>query len=100
MRLKSWIVGSLIIMGSGCAWGADAAQREEVKRAFAAGVILLKDPDGAKYEEALAQFNKAYRLTGSWKALGNVALCSMKLERDGEAVAAYEKYLTEGAKEI
>jgi hypothetical protein len=100
MRTRSWIVGSLIFLGGSRAWGADSTAKEEAKRAFSAGVILLKDPDGAKYEEALAQFDKAYRLSGSWKVLGNIGLCSLKLERDGEAITAYEKYLTEGGKEI
>jgi hypothetical protein len=100
MRLRSLLLGSLILAGGGRVWAADTAPNEEAKRAFAAGVILLKDPDGAKYEDALNQFNKAYRLSGSWKALGNVGLCSLKLERDGEAIAAYEKYLAEGGKEI
>jgi hypothetical protein len=100
MRSTSWLWGALLFFVAGPALGADATPIEEAKRAFSAGVILLKDPDGAKYEDALVQFNKAYRLSGSWKALGNVALCSMKLERDGEAIAAYEKYLAQGGKEV
>src|SRR5262249_31581109 len=39
-------------------------------------------------------------LTGNWKVLGNLGLCSLKLERDGEAAEAYEKYLASGGKEI
>jgi serine/threonine-protein kinase len=88
------------MLSTGRAWGADPAPSEEAKRAFNAGVILLKDPDGAKYEDALTQFNKAYRLTKSWKVLGNIGLCSLKLERDGEAIAAYEKYLSQGGRDI
>jgi hypothetical protein len=60
------------------------------------GVSLLQDPDGAKYEEARVQFAKAYELTKNWKVLGNLGLCALKLERDGEAIDAYEKYLAEG----
>src|SRR4051812_45658397 len=78
----------------------DASAADDGKKAFSAGVILLKDPDGAKYEEALAQFKKAYDLLKSWKVLGNVALCALKLERDGEALEAYEKYLAAGGAEI
>ena len=43
----------------------------EGRKAFSAGVILLQDPDGAKYDEALVQFKRAYELVGSWKVLGN-----------------------------
>jgi hypothetical protein len=63
-------------------------------------VNLLQDPDGAKYEEALLQFRKAYELLGSWKVLGNIGICSLKLERDGEAIEAFEKYLAGGKGEI
>jgi hypothetical protein len=51
---------------TGLARGEGAAGAEEGKRAFAAGVILLQDPDGAKYEEAIVQFHRAYELVGSW----------------------------------
>jgi hypothetical protein len=80
--------------------GDGPSNADEGKRAFAAGVILLQDPDGAKYEEAIVQFHRAYELVGSWKVLGNIGLCALKLERDGEAIEAYEKYLEGGKKEI
>ena len=79
---------------------AQTSSTDEGKRAFAAGVILLQDPDGAKYEEAIVQFHRAYELVGSWKILGNVGLCALKLERDGDAIEAYEKYLEGGKAEI
>jgi hypothetical protein len=79
---------------------AEDSKVEEGKRAFKAGVILLQDPDGARYEEARVQFKKAFDLTGNWKVLGNLGLCSLKLERDGEAAEAYEKYLASGGKEV
>ncbi|HEX9295970.1 MAG TPA: hypothetical protein VF881_09040 [Polyangiaceae bacterium] len=99
MRARCLILGGIILASTGRAH-AEVGPSEEARRAFSAGVILLKDPDGAKYEEALSQFNRAYRLSGSWKVLGNIGLCGLKLERDGEAIAAYEKYLAHGAKEI
>ena len=79
---------------------ADPADLTQAKAAFSAGVVLLQDPDGAKYEEALSLFRRAHRLSASWKVLGNIALCELKLERDGEAVETYERYLTEGGAEI
>jgi hypothetical protein len=82
------------------AFAATPEQTSEAKRAFEAGVNLLQDPDGAKYDEAIVHFRKAYGLIGSWKVLGNLGLCALKLERDGEAIEAYEKYLAEGRAEI
>jgi hypothetical protein len=79
---------------------ADPAKTVEAKKAFAAGVNFLQDPDGARYEDALLQFRRAYDLIGTWKVLGNIGICALKLERDGEAIDAFTKYLKEGGKQI
>lgn len=75
----------------------DAAAAEsrmaEARKQFQAGVNLLDDPDGAKYEEAYDAFRKAFDLSGSPKVLGNLGFCAMHLERDGEAIEAYTAYL-------
>src|SRR6476646_5802305 len=89
-----------VLVFSVAAHAADPARDAEGRKAFSAGVILLQDPDGAKYDEALVQFRRAYELVGSWKVLGNLGLCALKLERDGEAIDAYEKYLASGGKDI
>ena len=77
-----------------------AADLEDAKKSFATGVALLQDPDAPRYDEALLHFRRAYELSGSWKALGNLALCLFKLERDGEAIEAYEKYLQAAGKKL
>jgi len=59
---------------------------------------LPHDPDGARYEEAYREFKDCVRRFPSWKILGNLGITSMKLERDGEAVDAFEKYLAGGAR--
>jgi hypothetical protein len=87
-------------LGSVHGHAADSPAVQEGKRAFKAGVLLLQDPDGAKYDEALGEFRRAYQAIGTWKVLGNVGLCALKLERDGEAIEAYEKYLAGGRGEI
>jgi hypothetical protein len=68
---------------------------EEAKSHFAAGVSLLQDPEGEKVEEAYREFRTAYDLSGSPKILGNMGFCAMRLERDGEAIEAYSRYLRE-----
>ncbi len=65
----------------------------EARARFAAGVNLLKDPEGPRYEEAYREFKAAYASSPSHKILGNLGLCAMKLERDDEAIVAYQKYL-------
>jgi hypothetical protein len=79
---------------------ADVPITEEARAHFSAGVSFLQDPDGARYEDAYREFNAAYAASPSWKILGNLGLSAMKLERDGEAIDAYTKYLAEGGKEI
>jgi hypothetical protein len=64
---------------------------------FQAGVNSLQDPDGARYEEAYREFKAAYQASPSWKILGNLGIAAMKLERDGEAIEAFQKYLSGGA---
>jgi hypothetical protein len=87
-------------IGSVRGHAADSPAIQEGKRAFKTGVLLLQDPDGAKYDEALVEFRRAYQALGTWKVLGNIGLCALKLERDGEAIEAYEKYLAGGRNEI
>jgi hypothetical protein len=89
-----------ILLCSAAAHAGDPAKDAEGRKAFSAGVALLQDPDGAKYDEAIVLFRKAYDLVGSWKVLGNLGLCALKLERDGEAIDAYEKYLASGGRDI
>ncbi len=74
---------------------ATPAISEQAKQHFNAGVALLQDPEGEKVEEAYRQFRTAYDLSGSPKILGNMGFCAMRLERDGEAIDAYSRYLRE-----
>src|SRR5262249_3168840 len=73
---------------------------DSARQHFKTGVAYLKDPDGARYEEAYREFKAAYADSPSWKILGNPGITAMKLERDGEAIEAFEKYLKEGGQQI
>src|SRR5687767_10252530 len=68
---------------------------DDAKQHFKAGVSLLQDPEGEKVEEAYREFKTAYELSGSAKILGNMGFCAMRLERDGEAIDAYSRYIRE-----
>jgi hypothetical protein len=92
-RLARALSGALLA-GAALAPPALAAPADdEARRHFRAGVNLLEDPEGARYEEAYQEFKTAYEIAQEPKILGNVALCAMKLERDGEAIEAYQRYL-------
>jgi hypothetical protein len=73
---------------------------EKARELFRTGVTLLQDPDGSRYEEAYQQFKAAYAESPSWKILGNLGYTAMKLERDGEAIDAFQGYLAQGGKEL
>jgi hypothetical protein len=73
---------------------------DEARAKFNVGVTLLKDPEGPRYEEAYRAFKQAYAASPSSKILGNLGLCAMKLERDDEAITAYDKYLTDLGKDM
>jgi hypothetical protein len=98
-----WIVSLALgasLMTSAPVWAADVPITETARKHFNAGVALLKDPDGARYEEAYREFKVAYASSPSWKILGNLGLTAMKLERDSEAIAAFERYLAEGDSDL
>ncbi len=78
------------------AFAEDVPVSDEARTHFDTGVSYLEDPDGARYEEAYREFKKAYELSPSWKILSNLGIAALKLERDGEAIEAFQRYLREG----
>lgn len=82
------------------ALAADPAKLEQAKRHMQAGAAFYNDPTGHKCEEAVREFHKAYDLSGSLNALRAEGICLLELERDGEAIEAYEKYIAERGKDI
>lgn len=102
MALRLGILGTVMVVLSAAApaLAADVVINEDARAHFTAGVNLLQDPDGARYEEAYREFKAAYAASPSWKILGNLGISAMKLERDGEAIDAYKKYLTDGGKQV
>lgn len=104
--VKRALALGLLLSGTATAQVKDAAKgpavtvSAEARQHFAAGVSLLQDPDGARYEEAYLEFKTAYADSPSWKILGNLGICAMKLERDREAIEAFRRYLDEGRDQI
>jgi hypothetical protein len=88
------LLGALCVLLS-ITSSARGDDNEEARKHFNAGVAYLQDPEGERFEEAYAEFKRAYELSKSSKVLGNLALCAMKLERDGEAIEGYRRYLAE-----
>lgn len=75
---------------------ADSGEVTDSARAhFKEGVVELSSasPD---YAKAYAAFRAAYSESASWKILSNLGIAAMHLERDGEALEAFQRYLREG----
>jgi hypothetical protein len=98
-RRVALLVGSLLLAGP-AVHAQEVQVSDNARQHFKTGVAYLTDPDGARYEEAYREFKAAYADSASWKILGNLGITSMKLERDGEAVEAFEKYLAGGGQAI
>src|SRR5580704_19345460 len=101
---KIAVISGLVLSVAALAPGARAEGEvvitEEARTHFAAGVALLQDPKAPRYEEAYREFKAAYATSPSYKILGNLGLCAMKIERDAEAIHAYETYLKEAGPEV
>lgn len=80
--------------------GTEVTITDKARTHFKAGVNLLQDPAGARYDEAYQQFKAAYAESPSWKILGNLGLAAMHLERYGEAIEAFSGYLKQGGDEV
>lgn len=99
MRLRGWwgLLLASVLFTSTAALGQDQpptpAKLAEAKKHMEAGAALYNDPSGHKCEEALREFNKAYELSGSLNALKAIGVCELELERDGDAIAHFEKFL-------
>ncbi len=71
-------------------------QLTEAKTHMQAGAAFYNDPSGHKCEEAYREFRQAYELSGSQNALKGMGVCALELERDGDAIEHYERFLEKG----
>lgn len=95
---SSWLLAALIGLSSHAAW-AEVPISENANRRFKEGVRYLTTgtPD---YERAYREFKAAYADSPSWKILGNLGIVAQALERDGEAIDAYQAYLEQGGNRL
>ncbi len=93
-------ISASVLLAVCCAPGRAHASQEAAKRYFQNGVELITAAE-PNYQDAFYQFQLAYQESSkSWKVLGNLGLCALKLERDADALAYYEQYLKKGGNEI
>jgi hypothetical protein len=102
MKLRAFFAPAALTLAllAPSAHADDVQVSDSARQHFKTGVAYLQDPDGARYEEAYREFKAAYADSPSWKILGNLGISAMKLERDGEAIDAFEKYLAQGGSQV
>jgi hypothetical protein len=102
MSLKHWSLLLVCALSTTLAPASAHAEDKispEARAYFRNGVELLQT-EPPNYQDAYYQFKLAFEKSQSWKVLGNLGLCAVKLERDGEAISAYDEYLRRGGKQI
>jgi tetratricopeptide (TPR) repeat protein len=98
--LRSLVLSVATLGAAACVAPSAHASQEAAKRYFQNGVDLITAAQ-PNYQDAYYQFQLAYQESNSsWKVLGNLGLCALKLERDQEAVSYYEQYLEKGGADI
>src|SRR5688500_17150441 len=97
---RSRVLAMVTLGAAVCAVSSAHASQDAAKRYFQNGVDLITAAQ-PNYQDAYYQFQLAYQESNSsWKVLGNLGLCALKLERDQEAVTYYEQYLQKGGSDI
>ena len=74
-----------------------AAERAEAATRFKTGLDLFKDGDA---QAALIEFRRAYQLAPNYQVLYNIGQVSFQLQDYPGALAALQKYLLEGGRNI
>jgi hypothetical protein len=91
--LQWWLLTCAFVGGMGGAVAQAQDLREETARAhFRAATSYY---DMGHYDDAAAEFEKAYRLSGRPQLLHNLYLCHERLGNLGEATQYLERYLAE-----
>jgi hypothetical protein len=93
-------IAVILFVASAAQAQKDPTVTESARKHFKAGVAYIEDPSGAKYEEALQEFRRAYAESPTPKIMNNIGFCALSLERDGEAIEAYEIYLAGNSSDL
>jgi hypothetical protein len=96
-------IGAVLVTAVALARPLGAEEDPTKERALAhlrAGLIHA-EASPPRWREACDEFKAARAdYPASWRVVGNIGTCLMNLERDGEAIEAYDHYLTAGGKQI
>lgn len=95
-----WACTAGFLLGMACATPASAepvADDAAAREYFEAGRVAFEQAD---YESALTYFRHAYRTSGRGALLYNIAVTADRLQRNQEALEAFEQYLERTEKPV
>lgn len=93
MNLRASVLAVLLALTPSLAFAQPAAPDVQARAAFDRGIA---DVDAGRFANAVAAFEESYRLRPVAVVLYNLASAYTRLGRHQQAIATYERYLSEG----
>jgi hypothetical protein len=97
VKLHGALFAACVVTGGLASARAEPDARAEARAHYERGIGLA---ERSAYEEALAEFRRAYERSPHFAVLYNIGLCHVGLERPADAATAFRRYLAEGGGEI
>lgn len=97
LKRRTWVGALALTLAFASQASLARADGDEAVQRFERGVKLY---EAENYEGALVEFNTAYKVSGNYKLLYNIAICQTALKDYAVAVETFNKYLAEGGAEI
>jgi hypothetical protein len=91
------ITGAIAAPAFAQAKAAEPKVDPEVQKHFETANDLYKE---GKYDDALVEYDAAYAAGKNWKILYNRGQCLVMVKREPDAIADFEKYLSDGADKV
>ncbi len=93
MNLRASVLAALVALTPALASAQPAAPDAQARAAFDRGIA---DVDAGRFANAVVAFEESYRLRPAAVVLFNLASAYSRLGRHQQAIATFERYLTEG----
>lgn len=97
MNLRASVLAALLALTPSLAFAQPAAPDVQARAAFDRGIT---DVDAGRFANAVAAFEESYRLRPAAVVLYNLASAYTRLGRHQQAIATYERYLSEGGSRL
>ncbi len=97
MNLRASFLAALLALTPSLAFAQPAAPDVQARAAFDRGIA---DVDAGRFANAVAAFEESYRLRPVAVVLYNLASAYTRLGRHQQAIATYERYLSEGGSRL